>query len=359
MKTCKKFLLFLMAAFLVGGCSKKGQDVSNSVSSAIADEKDYEINKEKANGHENEVRSYLSGEWVPAGTNDVRPVAVMFNNIKQGVPQSGIGEAKVVYEAPVEGGITRLLGIFENYEKIEKIGSVRSCRNYYVYMAMEFDAFYVHCGQAAYALELLGREAVNNLGTLNGEGNILFFRTEDRVAPHNTYTSGERINQGIQDLGYDRAHSKSYKGHYQFNTNDSAQIQLNGEGAKKVSLGYAHNEPWFEYKAEDGLYYRYQFDGPQVDDVTGNQLAYKNVILQYCPYSYFDEAYLNIDTQSGGSGKYITNGKAEDITWKKETEFGPTRYYDANGKEITLNVGKTWVCMLQEDSLDRVEISAE
>ena len=60
----------------------------------------------------------------------------------------------VVYEAPVEGGITRLMGIFEDVEGMEKIGAVRSCRTYYPMYAREFDAIYVHYGQAVYAVEL-------------------------------------------------------------------------------------------------------------------------------------------------------------------------------------------------------------
>lgn len=57
------------------------------------------------------VKSYLTGLDVPESEGRVRPVAVMLNNIKQGCPQSGIANAGVVYEAPVEGDITRLMGI--------------------------------------------------------------------------------------------------------------------------------------------------------------------------------------------------------------------------------------------------------
>ena len=61
------------------------------------------------------VKSYLTGLDVPESEGRVRPIAVMLNNIKQGCPQSGIANAGVVYEAPVEGDITRLMGIFEDY----------------------------------------------------------------------------------------------------------------------------------------------------------------------------------------------------------------------------------------------------
>ena len=87
----------------------------------------------------------------------------MLNNIKQGCPQSGIANAGVVYEAPVEGDITRLMGIFEDYKDLERIGSVRSCRDYYIFYANEFDAIYAHYGQSAFALPYFEQHLIDNL----------------------------------------------------------------------------------------------------------------------------------------------------------------------------------------------------
>lgn len=81
------------------------------------------------------VVSYLTGEYVPEAIGRRRPVAVMLNNLRPACPQAGIANAGVVYEAPVEGGITRLMGVFEDYDNLEKIGSVRSCRDYYIFYA--------------------------------------------------------------------------------------------------------------------------------------------------------------------------------------------------------------------------------
>ena len=106
--------------------------------------------------------------------------------------------------------------------------------------------------------------------------------------------------------------------------------------------------------------------GQQFDQASGDVLEYSNIIFQYCDISpYLDyewnnepTKYLNIDCLSGGKGKFITNGKAIDITWSKDSEWGVTHYYDNNGKEITLNQGKTWVCIIDTKELDRVEISS-
>ena len=109
------------------------------------------------------VVSYLTGEYVPEAIGRRRPVAVMLNNLRPACPQAGIANAGVVYEAPVEGGITRLMGVFEDYDNLEKIGSVRSCRDYYIFYASGFDAIYTHYGQSAYALPFLELPEVNNI----------------------------------------------------------------------------------------------------------------------------------------------------------------------------------------------------
>ena len=62
------------------------------------------------------VRSFLTGKPVPESIGRKKAISVMLNNIQDALPQSGIANAEVVYEAPVEGGITRLMGIFEDYQ---------------------------------------------------------------------------------------------------------------------------------------------------------------------------------------------------------------------------------------------------
>ena len=78
--------------------------------------------------HEGEKKSYLSGLWQDEDKVNRRPVAVMLNNLEKALPQTSINRAEIIYEAPVEGMITRLMGIYEDYDDLDKIGSVRSAR---------------------------------------------------------------------------------------------------------------------------------------------------------------------------------------------------------------------------------------
>ena len=57
------------------------------------------------------------------------------------------------------------------------------------------------------------------------------------------------------------------------------------------------------------------------------------------------------------------------MTWRKDVintedafaneNFGVTHYYDADGNEITLNQGKTWVCIVLDSYSDNVSIQAD
>lgn len=305
------------------------------------------------------ARSYLTGEWIDKELAGKRPLAVMIGNTSDALPQYGISSADVIYEVPVEGSYTRLMAIFQDYAGLEKIGSVRSCRHYFIYFAREFDAIYTHYGHAVYAEPVLDREDVHNLSGMDSSiESIMFYRDANRKAPHNAFISDEGIQAGIEKKGYRTELSENYSGHYQF-AEDDAPVNLTGEDALVVSPGYFVNKPWFVYNSEDGLYYRYEFKDKQIDGANENQLAVKNILIQYCNWSKMDEnGYLDIETTSGGEGIYITNGKMERVTWNKDNEDSPARYYDEAGNEITLNQGKTWVCVVRNNYKDRFGVYA-
>ena len=162
----KKYAKLIIALGLAGGIMLTGCQKNESGSAEPTEEVTPEPTEDPIpDGY---VVSYLTGEYVPEAIGRRRPVAVMLNNLRPACPQAGIANAGVVYEAPVEGGITRLMGVFEDYDNLEKIGSVRSCRDYYIFYASGFDAIYTHYGQSAYALPFLELPEVNNISGLAG-----------------------------------------------------------------------------------------------------------------------------------------------------------------------------------------------
>ncbi len=311
--------------------------------------------------HEGQRKSYLTGEWMDEEVAGMRPYAVMIGNTVDALPQYGLAKADIIYEVPVEGSYTRLMAVFQDPAEAERIGSIRSCRHYFISFAREFDAIYAHYGHTVYAQPILDLAEVHNISGMDGSvESVAYYRDKSRKSPHNVFTTAEGLAAASEKKGYPTAYHAAYQGHYQFAAADAPQLPANGIPALVVSPGYLVNKPWFVYNEADGLYYRYQFKKEHIDggEEEGNQqLKVKNILIQYCGWSNMDEnGYLDIDTLSGGEGKYITNGRVMDVTWRRENEDSPTRYYDPAGKEILLNPGKTWVCIVRDTYKDRFSL---
>ena len=97
------------------------------------------LERQEING---QIQSYLTGEMVPVSQGNRRPIAVMISNDKESLPNYGLSQAGVVYEAPVEGDMNRYMALIENYDSLDRIGSVRSVRTYYIFFAREFCLLY-------------------------------------------------------------------------------------------------------------------------------------------------------------------------------------------------------------------------
>lgn len=356
--------MILIAGLLMTGCGdSKEENTESSITSETKTEtvesqvSETEMASQKSteavDDHEGMAKSLLTGEWISKDLAGKRPVAIMTENTKVTLPQYGISNADIIYECPVEGGITRLLACFQDYSNMDKIGNVRSSRNCYITLAKELNAIYVHAGGSTYAYELLDAGVIDHIDGITGKGGQSFYRDSSRKAPHNLYTTSDKLASGIASAGFSTELDAAYaNGHFKF-AEDNAPITLtNGTDAAVVSLYYQNPKPWFEYNSNDGLYYRYEFGSAQVDGLNNNQVAVKNIIIQYHSISKYNSSagYLNIDLVGSGSGKYITNGKVIDITWKKDSENGITRYYEQDGKEITLNQGKTWIAVCDKSS---------
>ena len=302
------------------------------------------------------AKSLLTGESISEEIANNRPIAVMIENTVDAMPQYGLNSAGVIYECPVEGGLTRLMAIFDNYYDLEQIGNVRSCRPYYVYFAKEFDAIYVHVGQSVHGQALLDTGIVDDLNALKGAAaNITFFRTSEKKAPHNCYVSADSVVKGIEAEGYRTTYEDGYTGHYQFASEDAPNMLEDGEDCAVVCPYFFNNEPYFIYNEETQTYDRYQFNKAQTDIVDGEQISVKNILFQTSASAtslYEETQYLNIPLVGSGAGKYFTNGKMIDVTWQKDSDTDITHYYDAAGNEIQLNVGKTWVCLIQSQYMD-------
>ena len=297
---------------------------------------------------EGQMYSYLTGEPISTEIGTKRPFAVMINNLDPAVPQSGIVYADILYEMFVESDITRLMAVFQDPSALEKIGPVRSSRHNYLSLADDNEAVYAHFGWSIFAEALIGEQGRTTINGMFYDGSMGFFRTSDRVAPHNAYVTGQGLLDIADSLGIDRSYPAGYQPNLSFN---HADTQPQGEDATYISLGYPVNNPWFEYNADDQLYYRFEYGAPHVDMETGEQLKFKNVIVQYTDHDFVGDTYLlevHVIKEGEGTGVYFTDGKAVPIKWKKESWEDRTHYFTTDGQPLNLNPGKTMIQIIPE-----------
>lgn len=358
--SCLALLILSVVIFSSSKEAKQEQPLSTSRATTVAETKqtEPETTTKKEVNHDNDTHSILTGKWISKDIAKNRLVAVMFNNVPEACPQAGISKADIIYEVPIEGFVPRLMGIMQDYKELSQIGSVRSCRLCFAQLAMEYDAIYLHYGQSEYALSTLNSSAIDNLSGLESVGNSVYYRRNDRYAPHNAYASADGIAQGAKIKGYSTKIAKDYTKHFKFASDETEIVLKKGDNASYVAPGFSVNSPYFEYNKKKDNYTRYQYGSKQIDENNGHVLTCRNIILQNVNYSYFGNGYSqNYYMVGSGSGKFITGGKAIDITWQKDSESSITRYYKSNGKEITLNQGKTWICIIPSDLTSHVDIS--
>ena len=307
-----------------------------------------------ADPHAGLKQSYITGVWESAEAANNRPVFVMYSNIYDACPQSNISKAGIVFESLVEGGITRLCCAFENETELEKIGPVRSCRTYYLMFAKEFEALYVHYGYSEYAADYLAQSKFNSM---DGMIYCNFYRSTDRVAPHNAYTTWAGIMASAEDKGYTTTLPEGYTGVFTFNEDENKDVVYSsGTVCNKFAPGYPYCAPWFEYDATTKEYKRFQFEAAHVDMETGTQLSFKNIIVKYVEPAYYENGTPNYEIAGTGKGLYISDGYCTEVTWTKESmEDGATKFYTADGKELVINQGKTYYCLVETSQSVTIE----
>jgi hypothetical protein len=355
----KRLAIFFIAALLAiasAGCGKE-KELSYEEPPAQVEE-NVEKAEEAAAEPENKDNlavNPLSGLLIDKEAAKRRPVAVMINNVKPALPQSGIGQADIIYETLAEGNITRLLAVFQELDA-EKIGPIRSARHYYLSFVFDHDAIYVHYGQSPQAEAAIKDLKPSNLNGISYLDKLLTWRDPERLKrkgmyEHSLYTNAERINKAWDTVKYPKELKASWKPMLAF-----AEVEWTpvGEPANSVYLPFSRNLiNEFHFDSESRLYKRVQYNQPHIDELTNEQLAAKNIIVQYTKITHIpndNEGRRDMELVGEGKGVYITNGQAIPISWSKKDVRTPTEYRTENGKLLKLNKGKTWIIVFPSSS---------
>ena len=318
---------------LITGCSKNDK-------AALEDENGEKVNEEAGMPEAGEaVDLPFSNPLTGTGISEKaegRAVAVMINNHPQARPQSGLEKADIVYELLAEGDITRFLAIFQS-EQPEKIGPIRSARDYYIELAKGYDSLYIAHGYSPDAKAMLDQGYIDSLNGMNYDG-TLFYRSTDRKAPHNSYTSFANILEGAERRNYemDKAPSPLV-----FLDKDESLV---GNTAQSAMVSYFSNSIYnsiYEYDEEVGKYKRYSNGVLTVNNESGDPVLLDNIFIAETDHKVIDDVGRRaIDLTSGGRGYLLQKGLWREVDWKNiEGKILPV----LNGKQVALVPGRTWI----------------
>ncbi len=260
-----------------------------------------------------------------------RAVAVLLDNV-WGYPQAGLLEASVIIEMPVEGGLTRLMTVYDRLDA-ERVGPVRSARPYFHELALTMGAVLVHDGGSPDAMVAI---AGSRIPTLNAyQRGDLFSRQEGRSAPYNLYAGGNSLREAVNRL--ELGDSREVRGVIHRPAEEAPEV-----GRIEVRFGQNY-QSGFGYVPELNLY-RWVRNGERANDAYGEAVYVDAVLIAGIsarPLPNDPEGRLYIPLRDGEATLYL-RGRAIEGSWRKDQGIAFT---SAQGEIIDLAPFKTWVVM--------------
>lgn len=356
-KRLLSLLLVLLCLFLSAcgdGSSGEG-DVSPSPSQEVPPSPVQTPEPTPTPEPEPEPSSPLTGLPMEEEQAAARPVAILLNNLAAALPQQGNSGADIIYEVVAEGGITRMVGIYQSLEGVETIGSVRSARPYFVELAMGHDALLIHAGGSDDAYTAMKRWETDHLDGVNGHyaaaGVGLFWRDRERIAgkryavEHSLVTSGEAVRTVLDGSSFRLTHPEGYDGGLTFAPDGTP---AGGESAQTITVSFSgYKSSLFRYDAASGLYLAEQYGEAYIDGNTGGQIAVTNVLVLQTDITDSGDSYGHVGVAlSGGTGWFACGGRSIPITWAKDGPDSPLTYTLEDGSPLALGQGKSYVCIV-------------
>ena len=260
---------------------------------------------------------------------------ILIENSPDARPQSGLKDSGVVFEAIAEGGITRFLVLYQE-QKPQLIGPVRSVRMYYVDWVAAFNASVAHIGGSAAALAEVRNGNYRDIDQFFNAST--YWRATDRYAPHNVYTSFERIDALNAKKGYT---TSSFTG---FTRKDSEASATPTATAANVTISSPLFNSAYTYNATSNTYDRSQAGAPHTDREQGQISPRVVIVMKVNQQRVFEDGWREqINAIGNGTAYIFQDGTVQEVTWSKLSKTEQITFTDAAGKDVPLARGQTWI----------------
>jgi hypothetical protein len=279
----------------------------------------------------------------PGGQVPKRPaLAIKVENLPAARPQYGLAQADVVYEEPVEAGITRFIVIYQCNDS-SHVEPVRSGRWIDPDLLSQYGAhpLFAYAGAVQPVVDKVDTSSLIDVGVDRAPVSD-FWRDFNRPAPHNLVTSTEALYAYGFSHGASRTPPRPV---FQF-----GPLPHTGTPAAAVSIPYEYSPVTWTWHPSQGVYFRSYSDTGPATLGGGGQISAANVVIMHVvPYQSSFVEDVNGDHETllvlTGSGplEVVRNGAAITGTWNRPNLSDLTKLLDSKGHLIPLAPGVTWI----------------
>jgi hypothetical protein len=276
------------------------------------------------------VNPLTGGVW---SSNQV--IAVKVEDTARGRPQVGTDKADIVYVEQVEGGLTRLMAIFNT--SLPKVEPVRSVRPSDPELALQFGhIIFVASGGSPAGIGPLDASPLRaDIGDRGGPG---FSRDPKRVAPENLVVNLAEVVKKVKGAQA-RSIGLTWSARTPIGTTMTGALVQTRVGATEVT---------FQWDTKTRRYLRI-IDGHVQHTADGSVISTPNVVVQFCRVTAYtkDRDVLGHPAQythTVGTGRAVVyrDGRRIDGTWSRKSVNDGTLLHTTDGKIIPLSPGGAW-----------------
>ena len=287
----------------------------------------------------------LTGKLGPGGRIPRRPaLAIKVENAPEARPQTGLDRADIVFEEPVEGGLTRFIAVYQCSEA-SRVGPVRSGRMEDPDVLVQFGhpvmGFAGGAPPVRHAIDRSGVVDVNYIVAAKA-----YVRDPNRPAPHNLYTTTADLWKAGAKASKRR--EKAPKPIFSY----VSEIGGRSRRVARVHLDFSsYADVYWNWDAKHGVWLRSHGTVPHTL-TDGNQVSATNVVVMQVKVGVggIVDAAGNPSpklTLTGQGKAYVfRNGRMIVGRWRRPSLKDVTTFVTRSGDAIGLAPGTTWVELL-------------
>jgi hypothetical protein len=268
-------------------------------------------------------------------------LAIKVENLPQSRPPSGLAFADVVYEEPVEAGITRFIVIYQCRDAA-RVEPVRSGRLIDPDIVSQYGAhpLFAYAGAIGPVVAKVDSSSLIDVGV--DQAGAAYWRDSARVAPHNLVSStGALYAAGAVHHAQPIPPGPVF--HY-------GRLSAGAVPAANIHIPYQYSDVTWTWQARSLTWLRSYADTGLATLGDGGAIATTNVVVMKVveyPSPYVEDAVGSLENllvlTGSGPAQVFRNGAVVTGTWRRPTLSQQTQFVDHLGHVIPLMPGPTWV----------------